>query len=195
MQAKLLHVLQDGEFSRLGARVNTKVDVRVVAATNIDMQKAIADKTFREDLYYRLNAFVIHVPALRERKEEIPYLLQELSRRLAASNRMEPISFSARLISAALAYNWPGNLRELKAVMAAAAAYRSSGGIALTDLPEPYRCTVPAVPMAALDRAERDVIVMGLRKARGNKVQAARELGLSRTTLYARIRQLRIASW
>ena len=90
---------------------------------------------------------------------------------------------------------WPGNLRELKAVIAHAASRRCSGGIALFDLPEQYRCTAPAVPMAALDRAERDVIVLALRNAHGNKVQAARELGLSRTTLYARIRQLRITAW
>lgn len=113
LQAKLLQVLQDGQFSRLGARANTKVDVRVLAATNIDIAQAIEDRRFREDLYYRLNAFVIHVPALRDRQEEIPYLLNELSHRLAVTNHIEPIYFSPRMIATALEYHWPGNLREL----------------------------------------------------------------------------------
>jgi two-component system, NtrC family, response regulator AtoC len=113
LQAKLLQVLQDGQFSRLGARGNTKVDVRILAATNIDIEKSIANRTFREDLYYRLNAFVIRVPPLRERSQEIPYLLSELSARLAVANRLEPISFSPRIIAAAVEYHWPGNLREL----------------------------------------------------------------------------------
>ncbi|MBW4027392.1 sigma-54-dependent transcriptional regulator [Acidipila rosea] len=113
LQAKLLHVLQDGSFSRLGGRVNSKVDVRVIAATNVDIEQAIINKTFREDLYYRLNAFVIKVPSLRERSQEIPYLLAEFAHTLAIANRMEPINFSPRLIAAAVRYPWPGNLREL----------------------------------------------------------------------------------
>ncbi|HLJ76039.1 MAG TPA: sigma-54 dependent transcriptional regulator [Acidobacteriaceae bacterium] len=113
LQAKLLHVLQDGTFSRLGSRLNTKVDVRVLAATNIDIEQAIAEKRFREDLYYRLNAFVLRVPPLRERTEEIPWLLENLSGKLAVSNGLEPIQFSQRMVAAAVRYHWPGNLREL----------------------------------------------------------------------------------
>ncbi len=113
LQAKLLHVLQDGQFARLGARADTQVDVRMLAATNIDIEKAIEEKKFREDLYYRLNTFVIHVPPLRERRQEIPYLLSELSTRFGASYRLEPVEFSPRLIAASLEYYWPGNLREL----------------------------------------------------------------------------------
>lgn len=113
LQAKLLHVLQDGTFSRLGSRLNTKVDVRVLAATNIDIEQAIAEKRFREDLYYRLNAFVLRVPPLRERTQEIPWLLENLSGKLASANGLEPIHFSARMVAAAVRYHWPGNLREL----------------------------------------------------------------------------------
>lgn len=113
LQAKLLHVLQDGSFSRLGARVNTKVNVRVLAATNVDIEQAIAERRFREDLYYRLNAFVIKVPPLRERSEEIPYLLNELATRFAIAHQLEPVSFSPEMIAAAVQYRWPGNLREL----------------------------------------------------------------------------------
>ncbi len=114
MQAKLLHVLQDGSFSRLGARVTTKVDVRVLAATNIDMEAAMAEKRFREDLYYRLSAFAITIPPLRERRDEIPMLMEQLMVRGATELGQEPICLTERVISAAQEYNWPGNLRELR---------------------------------------------------------------------------------
>jgi DNA-binding NtrC family response regulator len=114
MQAKLLHVLQDGTFSRLGARTSTQVDVRVVAATNIDMETAMAEKRFREDLYYRLSTFAITIPPLRERREEIPFLMQHLIARAASELDQQPIMLNERVLAAAQEYNWPGNLRELR---------------------------------------------------------------------------------
>ena len=129
---------------------------------------------------------------LSSRRTEIPELAASMLRSVAAS---DSVHLTPGAIQALTAHEWPGNLRELKAVIVAAALRRCSGGIARSDLPEQYCCPAPAVPMAALDRAERDVIVVALRDAGGNKVQAARELGLSRTTLYARIRQLRITGW
>jgi two-component system, NtrC family, response regulator AtoC len=113
MQAKLLHVLQDRSFSRLGARTPTKVDVRILAATNIDIQKGIAGKRFREDLYYRLNTFTITIPPFRERREEIPFLIREMVAR-EASDLCKPTVFENWLIEAAQDYQWPGNLRELR---------------------------------------------------------------------------------
>jgi DNA-binding NtrC family response regulator len=115
MQAKLLHVLQDGQFTRLGGQDSTKVDVRILAATNIDMEKALAERTFREDLYYRLNTFSIKIPPLRERREEIPYFIDEIIRRTPHLSR-NGTTFrpSSRLLDAALRYDWPGNLRELR---------------------------------------------------------------------------------
>ncbi len=95
LQAKLLHVLQDGEYSRLGGRTTVKADVRVLAATNIDMQKAIAQKTFREDLYYRLNAFTINIPPLRERREEIGPLVKNFMERFSEKYSQEPLAQSA----------------------------------------------------------------------------------------------------
>ncbi len=114
MQAKLLHVLQDGSFSRLGGRCSTQVDVRVLAATNINMEEAIAAKCFREDLYYRLNAFTITVPSLRDRREEIPLLIEQAIRRRELDLGEEQFRFSSRMIEAAQEYHWPGNLRELR---------------------------------------------------------------------------------
>jgi transcriptional regulator with PAS, ATPase and Fis domain len=113
MQAKLLHVLQDGSFCRLGARSPSRVDVRVLAATNINMQAAIAEKRFREDLYYRLNILTITVPPLRERREEIPLLMEQMFLR-GALELGQPVIFSDRIVEAAQEYHWPGNLRELR---------------------------------------------------------------------------------
>jgi DNA-binding NtrC family response regulator len=113
LQAKLLHVLQDGTFSRLGGRANVSVDARVLAATNIDVKKAIAERKLREDLYYRLNAFTITVPPLRERREEIPILLRYYMNKLARQFGKNALPVSEKLIQECLRYQWPGNLREL----------------------------------------------------------------------------------
>jgi DNA-binding NtrC family response regulator len=117
LQAKLLQVLQDGTFSRLGSRSSMKVDVRVIAATNINMKEAMANKTFREDLYYRLNGFTLNIPALRDRKEEIPVLAEYFMRKGARRYGREPLPFSQRLLDALVSHNWPGNLRELENVV------------------------------------------------------------------------------
>jgi len=114
MQAKLLHVLQDGQFTRLGAQRPTNVDVHVLAATNIAIEKALAEKTFREDLYYRLNTFTINVPPLRERVVEIPYLVREILLRAPQAQRSGINHFSSEMIELMRQYSWPGNLRELR---------------------------------------------------------------------------------
>lgn len=114
LQAKLLQVLQDGSFSRLGGRASVKVDVRVIAATNIDIKAAIAQKTFREDLYYRLNGFTLKMPALRDRTEEIPILAHHFMRKVAAKYEREPLPISPALMKALSSQSWPGNLRELE---------------------------------------------------------------------------------
>ncbi len=114
LQAKLLQVLQDGTFSRLGSRTSVSVDVRVIAATNIDIKAAIAQKAFREDLYYRLNGFTLKMPPLRERVEEIPILSENFMRKVATKYECEPLPLPPALMQALCAYTWPGNLRELE---------------------------------------------------------------------------------
>src|SRR5713101_3588970 len=113
LQAKLLHVLQDQQFSRLGSRSVIKVDVRILAATNINIPEALANKRLREDLYYRLNAFTLTIPPLRERREEIPILLKHFMSRLSEQYARPPLPFSPELLQATATYPWPGNLREL----------------------------------------------------------------------------------
>jgi len=114
LQAKLLQVLQDGSFSRLGSRSTVKVDVRVIAATNIDIKTAIAQKVLREDLYYRLNGFTVKMPPLRERVDEIPILSQHFMRKGAAKYECDPLPIAPALLQALTSYPWPGNLRELE---------------------------------------------------------------------------------
>jgi two-component system, NtrC family, response regulator AtoC len=114
LQAKLLQVLQDGTFSRLGSRNTVRVDVRVIAATNINIKAAIAQKTFREDLYYRLNGFSVCMPPLRERRVEIPILTNYFMRRISAKFERKPLPVSSALMQALCGYSWPGNLRELE---------------------------------------------------------------------------------
>ncbi|HEY2393146.1 MAG TPA: sigma-54 dependent transcriptional regulator [Candidatus Angelobacter sp.] len=113
LQAKLLHVLQDGKFSRLGGRTTITSDFRVIAATNINVKEAIDGKTFREDLYYRLNAFTINIPPLRERREEIPFLLKHFIQQFSEKYNCVAVDCSEQLIRACLQHSWPGNLREL----------------------------------------------------------------------------------
>jgi two-component system response regulator AtoC len=114
LQAKLLQVLQDGSFSRLGSRSSVRMDVRVIAATNIDIKAAMAKKTFREDLYYRLNGFTLRLPPLRERREEIPLLANYFMRKVSEKFGQEPLPILPSLMDAFMAHTWPGNLRELE---------------------------------------------------------------------------------
>ena len=114
LQAKLLQVLQDKQFFHLGGEATIDVDIRILAATNVDIQQALAERRFREDLYYRLSAFTIFLPPLRERPEEIPVLLRHFMQRIAVQYLRAPLPFSERLMDASLHYTWPGNLRELQ---------------------------------------------------------------------------------
>jgi two-component system, NtrC family, response regulator AtoC len=207
LQAKLLHVLQDGEFSRLGGRGNIKADVRIVAATNINITEALAEHRLREDLYYRLSAFVIHIPPLRERPQEIPYFLNEFSNRIAAANHLEPVSFSSRLITASTAYPWPGNVRELGnfvkrfviirdesaalTELESKTAYRSGAlveNMALESSADSQSGLKPAV-RAAKDETETQMIRDALVQSQWNRRIAADRLQISYKALLYKIRQ------
>jgi two-component system response regulator AtoC len=117
LQAKLLQVLQDGTFSRLGGRVPMRTDVRIIAATNIDMKKAMAEKMFREDLYYRLNGISLKLPPLRERQDEIPVFAKYFMQKGARKYNLDPLPISSHLLSALVEHSWPGNLREMENII------------------------------------------------------------------------------
>ena len=213
MQAKLLHVLQDGEFARLGAQETTKVDVRVLAATNVHIDDALFTKTFREDLYYRLSVFTIKVPPLRERREEIPWFIEEFIRRAPAELRGGSGSgLPPRLMDAALLYDWKGNLRELRNFVtrtmvmrdADAATRELEAKVAATVAADPQEQLADAsVPCASMRSIVRDVkarteskmIQSALETFGWNRRRAAQYLNMSYRGLLYKIQQHHLRPW
>ena len=213
MQAKLLQVLQDGQFARLGAQETTKVDVRVLAATNVLMEDALFAKTFREDLYYRLSVFTIKVPPLRERREEIPYLIEEFIRRspVELTNGFGS-SLPSRLMDAALLYDWKGNLRELRNFVTrtvvmrdvdaatreletkAAASETSDSHDHLIGAPAP--CVgIRSVIRDVKARAEAKMIQSALETFGWNRRRAAQYLNMSYRAMLYKIQQHHLRPW
>jgi formate hydrogenlyase transcriptional activator len=211
LQPKLLRVLQEHEFERLGSNKTQRVDVRVVAATNRDLPKLVAERIFRSDLYYRLNVFPIHVPALRERKEDVPllvrYFVQKFSRRLNKTVEYVP----AEVMDSLTNYAWPGNIRELENLIERAVLLSPGKelrvpltelkpGTLLADSLSPF--APPAGPggpaggsIATLEDAERQHILRALRQTEwriAGPRGAATLLGMKRTTVQARLRKLGI---
>jgi DNA-binding NtrC family response regulator len=185
LQAKLLQVLQDGTFSPLGSRTTEKVNVRILEATNIDMKAAIAQKTFREDLYYRLNGFCLRLPPLRERREEIPVLLDYFLRRTTHElgiSGAQPV-LSSRLANACLRYDWPGNLRELESFVK---RYLVLGDEQLM-IDELADATVPKPEPITISR---EAISEALSACGGHRRRAAEALGISYKVLLIRLRKL-----
>jgi len=209
LQAKLLHVLQDQQFSRLGSRTMVTIDVRILAATNIDIQQAIAAKKLREDLYYRLNAFTVHVPPLRERREEIPLLLRHFMGLFATRYARTPLPVSPTLVNACCSYSWPGNLRELEnfvkrylilgdeqlALSELETQERETGTTAgqATELPgRPDPDDLKSLVRGLKDEAESEAITRTLERTRWNRKEAARRLGISYKALLYKIRRYNI---
>lgn len=210
LQSKLLHVLQDQEFSPLGSRRSVKVDVRILAATNINVQEALADKKLRQDLYYRLNAFTLTLPPLRERKEEIPILLKHFMFRMSQSYGRTPLPLSSQMLDRCQRYSWPGNLRELSNFVK---RYLILGdeGWALNELaqgatngnqhlsPEHRGSVEGSRDLKGLvrglkDEAEAQAIAQTLQQTQWNRKQAAALLQISYKALLYKIRQYGLQS-
>jgi DNA-binding NtrC family response regulator len=202
IQVKLLRILQEREFERLGSNKTRSIDVRVIAATNVDLQRAIEEGAFREDLYYRLNVFPMTIPPLRERREDIPFLAEHFLQRFAAQQERPPLTLSAAAQSKLVQYHWPGNVRELENVMERAVVLASGSEIQEEDIrldhaprrgsgaPQNGDSFLPEG--VTLDQHEQHLIREALRRAGGNKSQAARLLGLSRNALRYRLAQMGI---
>ncbi len=191
-QAKLLRVLQSGELERVGSSRTRSVDVRLISATNSDITAEVAAGRFREDLYFRLNTIEIHLPPLRERREDIVALASHFLGVYAQRYRKELAGFDRAATQALLDYPWPGNVRELDhaveravllahgdSIQADELSLRQSGGAALTE---------DGLESMTLDEAERHLIQQALRRNDGNVTEAARDLGLSRSALYRRLK-------
>lgn len=195
LQAKLLRVLQDGEFERLGNPRSIKVNVRVIAATNRDLEKAVAGGSFREDLYYRLNVFPVKLPALRERKQDIPYLvhhfLVKYTRKIGKSIDGVPRGIMTKL----LAYDWPGNIRELENIIERAVIVNRGNRLEPGDwLPGKIGADTPS-ELSTLEEVEREHIVKVLEATRwrvSGENGAANILGLNPNTLVSRMKKLKI---
>ncbi len=207
LQAKLLHVLQDQQFSRLGSRSVIKVDVRILAATNINIPEALATKRLREDLYYRLNAFTLHLPPLRERKEEIPILLKHSMARMAEQYARPPLPLSPGLLQACQEHSWPGNLRELNnflkrylilgdeslAMAELLPKNDGNGGLRGDSAGRSDAGGLKSVARSAKDEAEAQAIARALEQTNWNRKQAAALLQISYKALLYKIRQYGIA--
>ncbi|MGA8762622.1 MAG: sigma-54 dependent transcriptional regulator [Candidatus Sulfotelmatobacter sp.] len=209
LQAKLLHVLQDQQFSRLGSRSVIKVDVRILAATNIDIPEALASKRLREDLYYRLNAFTLQLPPLRERKEEIPILLKHFMTRMAERYARPPLPLSPLMLEACQGHPWPGNLRELnnflkrylilgdeKLAVAELQPRDDGNGGARADSGTrggESSGGLKSLGRSAKDEAEAEAIKRALEQTNWNRKQAAALLQISYKAMLYKIRQYGIA--
>jgi DNA-binding NtrC family response regulator len=189
-QAKLLRVLQEREFQRLGATRLLKANVRVIAATNRDLRDAVARGAFREDLYYRLQVFDIRLPPLRERTADIPLLVEAFLRDIARSISRPQPGLTVDAVDALVKYPWPGNVRELRNALERAAILCEGGPITPRHLSLHAEPLAPSSgPATDLPTAERMAIEKALRESDGNKTRTARRLGLTRTQLYVRLRK------
>jgi len=194
-QAKLLRVLQEGEFERLGGTKTLKVDVRLVAATNQDLALLVTQRRFREDLYYRLNVIAIEIPPLRQRAEDIPLLAGHFLRVHAAKNHREIDGFTEAALGRLRAYPWPGNVRELEHAVERAVILTRGKLLDLADLPpavsqvEPAARVVPIPLGMPLSEVEQRLIEETLRLTKGNKELAAKFLGIASRTIYRKLKE------
>jgi transcriptional regulator with PAS, ATPase and Fis domain len=200
LQMKILRVLQEREFERIGDGKTIKVDVRIVAATNAELGKLVRDGSFREDLYYRLNVIQVALPPLRERKEDIPLLVQHFISKYSSDSR---VLISQDAMRALMSFSWPGNVRQLEnAVERGIALLGGRSTIELTDLPpEIQGSTLTFVPPvdfpdggvdlhATVEQIERDLIARAMSRSGGNKAAAATLLKIKRTTLVEKLKRL-----
>jgi DNA-binding NtrC family response regulator len=200
IQVKLLRILQEREFERLGSNKTKHIDVRVLAATNVDLRAALEQGTFREDLYYRLNVLPIDIPPLRERKEDIPFLAEHFVKKLANDVDGRITSISEAAIQKLMTYHWPGNVRELENVMERSMVLSPGPVLEAEDIKmdNAPRRAQPAFDTQflpdgmTLDQFEQSIIKEALNRANGNKSQAARLLGLTRNALRYRLSQMGI---
>lgn len=209
LQVKLLRVIQEQEFERVGATKSTKVNVRIVSATNKDLLSLIAEGKFREDLYYRIHVIQLNIPSLRERPDDIPMLCKHFIDRL--NHKMDEksiIGVSPDVIQSFEGYDWPGNVRELENVLERAFHFSNSNWIELDHLPkefnkadkpitrnedkQPAQTSEHMVRKDIISDADKQAILQALKQCQGNRTKAAKLLGISRTTLYNKINQYHI---
>ncbi len=194
-QAKLLRAIQDGEIRRVGENRGIKVDIRVIAATNVDLGQAVSERRFRQDLYYRLNVARFHLPPLRDRREDIPQLveffLEKYNRKMGARSRL-----ADNVMERLVLYDFPGNVREVENMVEQAVALSSGGIITMDDIlpqaPRRASATTGRTLADIVDEAEREAVHSALRAADGSREKAAEALDISPTTLWRKMTRLGI---
>jgi DNA-binding NtrC family response regulator len=197
-QVKLLRVLQEGEFERVGGTQTLKADVRVIAATNRNLENEVAEGRFRKDLFYRLNVIHMVIPPLRDRVEDIPLLALHFLDKFCLENDRPPMGFSPEAMRALKSYAWPGNVRELQNVVERAVALCASNVVDFEDLPDEIRRHSPEddkiiLPVgSSMEEIERQAIVQTLKKTGGDKELTARLLGIGLATLYRRLKEMEL---
>jgi transcriptional regulator with PAS, ATPase and Fis domain len=195
MQAKLLRVLQERELERVGGINSTRINVRVIAATNKNLYTLVKEHKFREDLYYRLNVVILNLPPLRERKEDIPVLCQVLLRRLNEQLGTKVNLIRPEVLSCFQNYHWPGNVRELENTLERAINFCEHDTITREHIPqtiwlsarEGWEATPPNSLEKHLQEREKEAIIRALEKASGNKSKAAKSLKIHRSALYRKM--------
>jgi transcriptional regulator with PAS, ATPase and Fis domain len=206
LQAKLLRALQEREIERVGESRPMRLDIRVIAASNMDLRKMVKEGTFREDLFYRLNVIPVTLPALRQRREDVPLLAQHFVRKSCVDNSIPVKTVAQETLRALMAYDWPGNIRQFEnAIEHAVAMAAAKSEIGPEALPDELReragsMLVPTVAIpdeglnftSLVSQLERELIMRCLEKTGGNKRQAARLLNLSRTTFIDKLHRLSV---
>jgi transcriptional regulator with PAS, ATPase and Fis domain len=199
MQAKLLRVLQERKFRTVGGSREQEVDIRVIAATNLDPGDAVKDGKLREDLFYRLNVFAIRLPALRERMDDLPPLVDAFIREFASRNGRDVVGLSEPAMKRLTQHTWPGNVRELRNVIERATIVAKGHQIEPGDLPSLSLSATPSPPAGGValapgitvDEAERQLILITLDHTGGNKTRAAEMLGISLKTLHNKLNRMK----
>src|SRR5215468_4232236 len=199
VQPKLLRVLQEGTVSRVGADREREIKVRLIAATNRDLEKEVSEGRFREDLYWRLNVIHLHIPPLRERPFDVPLLVEHFINKIAEKSGHAPLNVPPETLATLTAYSWPGNARELENVIERACALATGFSLTPDDLPERVRSNGQTSALIArakerrmtLRELERDYIIEALRMTGGNKSRAAEILGIDRRTLHRKLDEYR----
>lgn len=184
-QAKILRVLENKEVCRVGGTRCTQLDIRFLAATNQDLEGMVATGRFRKDLFFRLNVAPIHLPALRERREDVPLLMEHYAREFRTGAKAVPMRFTEECLRILIQYDWPGNIRELKNLVEFLSIAELPSPIQPEHLPRKFAVAAPVC--GAVQDPERESLIAALRWAKGNKAAAARRLRWSRMTLYRKL--------
>jgi DNA-binding NtrC family response regulator len=214
MQVKLLRVLQEGEVDAVGSRRPTKIDVRIISATNRDLAQQVKEGRFREDLYYRLNVFPIEIPSLKERREDLPALVDHFVARFNAEENKSVPGLTPETLSMLASFDWPGNVRQLENAVFRAIVLSDGGALKPEDFPQisgvapstamsghipvlaandvadqPVSITDPTGELRTLEAIERDLIQFAIDHYSGHMSEVARRLGIGRSTLYRKVRE------